>query len=196
MSIVTGTGDAGQTGLVGGTRVRKDDVRLGAYGTVDELNSAVSVALATAGVPAHIRDELERISHWLFDLGSDLATPGLGGVGLGRVGAGKAGGKSPLLADHRAEELTQWVHREEAALPPLREFVLPGGSAAAAALHLARTICRRAERCTVTLHATTGDGAAAIIFLNRLSDLLFMYARRANHAAGIADRTWKKNSSS
>ena len=180
MSIATGKGDDGSTGLIGGQRVPKDDPRLEAYGTVDELNAAIGMARATELSPA-IDRELGRISEWLFALGSDLATPH----------RGPDDKKVPLLPAGTALELEEWIHREEGELPPLRNFILPGGNAASAVFHLARTVCRRAERHVVSLHQATGEAAPAIVFLNRLSDLLFLYARRANHDAGISDVEWR-----
>lgn len=180
MSISTGRGDRGDTGLVDGSRVPKDDPRIETYGTVDELNSAIGVARALAS-GASFDGELAQISSRLFDLGSDLATPraGLGGAPALRLGADVV----PLLEG--------WIHREEAALPRLKNFILPGGTPLAAQLHVARTICRRAERLLVSHHRATGEGAAAIVFLNRLSDLLFLYARRANHDASVPDAEWR-----
>lgn len=180
MSIATGTGDRGDSGLIGGARVPKDHVRLEAYGTLDELNAAIGAALAQP-LPAETAGQLAQISHWLFDLGADLATPGAGS------------GKTPLrLAESRSATLTSWIHELEAELPPLRAFILPGGTAAAAALHLARTVCRRAERCVVTLlRETGGEGKVGLVFLNRLGDLLFLHARAANRAAGQGDVEWK-----
>lgn len=179
MSISTGRGDGGESGLVGGERVAKDDIRLEAYGTVDELNAALMAAHA-AGPPEGIAEELELASAWLFDLGSDLATPG----------CGIEEGLEPRLGRERIERLEEWIAREEEGLPPLRRFILPGGSPAAAALHHARTVCRRAERRVVTLRERTAEGDLALVFLNRLSDLLFLYARHANRAAGVADVEW------
>ncbi len=181
MSIATGTGDRGDSGLFGGGRVPKDDTRLEAYGTLDELNAAISGAIAR-GVPEPVSGQLERISHWLFDLGSDLASPGATGGDDEKTGRL---GETPITA------LTNWIHEHEAELPPLRAFILPGGTDAAAALHLARTICRRAERRVVTLLRATGEGKTGMVFLNRLGDLLFLHARVANRAAGRGDVEWR-----
>lgn len=180
MSISTGTGDRGESGLIGGSRVSKDDIRLQAYGTVDELNSMIGVA-RTLQPPEPLDQELADISSWLFCLGSDLATPGAGVSEDVKL-------YQPLAATKSLEE---WIHREEKDLPPLRRFILPGGSSLAAHLHLARTICRRAERHVVSLTRRGGEGVLAVVFLNRLGDLLFLYARRANLAAGIADIEWQ-----
>lgn len=176
MAINTGTGDGGESGLIGGQRVLKDDPRLEAYGTVDELNAAIGWLRTVA--PASLDAELQTISEWLFALGSDLATP-------------EAARRAIILPAEATLRLDAWIARDEAYLPPLRRFILPGGCPAAAACHLARTICRRAERHVVTLHRVCGEGRAAIVFLNRLSDLLFLYARRANHEAQVQDVEWR-----
>ncbi|MEM7262921.1 MAG: cob(I)yrinic acid a,c-diamide adenosyltransferase [Planctomycetota bacterium] len=181
MSIVTGTGDGGESGVLGGGRVPKDDARLEAYGTVDELGAAIGTARSTPGVPSAVDQELESIGHWLFDLGCDLATPGADDA------------KELRLPAARAPRLREWVEAYESTLPPLRNFVLPGGTPAAAALHWARTVCRRAERRVVTMRRETGEGTVAIVFLNRLSDLLFVHARAANHEAGVPDVEWRKD---
>ena len=190
MSIATGTGDGGDSGLLGGTRVPKDNSRLEAYGTLDELNAAIGVAIAHAP-PEAVSAQLSRIAHWLFDLGTDLATPGAG-LQSARSDGGSASEEIPLrIGDEPIAELTAWIHAFEAELPPLRAFILPGGTPAAAALHLARTICRRAERRVVTLLHDSGEGKKAMVFLNRLSDLLFLHARASNHAAGHGDVEWQ-----
>ncbi len=178
MSISTGKGDGGESGLIGGSRVPKDDIRLETYGTIDELNAVIGV-VRTAGPTAGVDTELERISGWLFSLGSDLATPG------------DDPERVHHLPDSVIAELDAWIHREEDSLPPLRRFILPGGARSAAHLHHARTVCRRAERHVVTLSRTSGEGKTGIVFLNRLSDLLFLYARRCNHEAGVADTEWE-----
>ena len=180
MSISTGTGDQGESGLFRGGRVPKDHVRLEAYGMVDELNAVLGVARA-AGLSAEIDAELAEVSAWLFDLGADLATPG----------AGQEGELALRLGQDRIDALDAWIHRDEAALPALKSFILPGGSPAAAALHLARTVCRHAERRVVTLKRETGEAALAVVFLNRLGDLLFLWARRANREAGVDDVEWR-----
>ena len=182
MSIATGTGDQGESGLLGGTRVPKDAARLEAYGTLDELNASIGVALAQKP-PAEVTRQLELISHWLFDLGTDFATPGAGLTD-----------DSPLRIEQpHVDTLTGWIHQFEEELPPLRAFILPGGTPAAATLHLARTICRRTERHVVTLARESGEGKAGMIFLNRLSDLLFLHARAANVEAGCGDVEWKSS---
>jgi len=180
MSIVTGTGDQGDSGVLGGGRLPKDDTRLEAYGTVDELGAAMGVARATPGIPDTVDRQLEQIGHWLFDLGCDLATPG------------DDNEKDLRLESGRSAQLEAWVHEFEAKLPALRNFVISGGSAASAALHLARTMCRRAERRVVSLCRATGEAKRGLIFLNRLSDLLFVHARAANQEAGRDDVEWRK----
>ncbi len=174
MRIYTRTGDRGDTGLSGGARARKADLRVEALGAVDEANAALGVARA------HTRDDealdpiLEALQHRLFDLGADLASPGA----LGRVGQA------------HIDTLEQTIDRLEGELEPLRAFILPGGTHAAAALHMARTLARRAERALVRLgDAGEAIDPAALMFLNRLSDLLFVAARHANRQAG--DVLWR-----
>ena len=176
--IYTRGGDAGATSLGDGTRVSKTDPRIEAYGTVDELNACLGLALAAPDLPDTLRAELARVQNELFDLGADLAVP---------------------LEDQRRERLrvTQaHVDGLEASLDavndelePLRSFVMPGGSEAAARLHLARTVCRRAERAVVALGAGAPVNPLALAYLNRLSDLLFVFARAAN--AGRDEPLWR-----
>ena len=181
MKIYTKTGDSGETGLFGGGRVRKDHPRTTAYGEVDELNSAVGLARATA--PAELFDDLlEGIQRDLFAIGGRLATPEPRKVA-------KAMAKA-VLPPERAESFERAMDQAEGELPPLRAFVLPGGTPKAAALHLARTVCRRAERSVVHLAHADEVPPEILIYLNRLSDLLFTLARLANHRAGVADVTW------
>jgi cob(I)alamin adenosyltransferase len=177
--IYTKTGDKGDTGLFGGGRVQKDDVRVEAYGAVDELNAALGLGRAL-GTPKDIDASLERIQSLLFELGGDLATP-----------PGKAN-RPAAIGDPDVRWLEQTIDAAEAELQPLKTFVLPGGSTAAGALHLARTVCRRAERRVVTLRTVEPDTTPlAVIFLNRLADLLFVLARLANHRAGQPDVPWR-----
>lgn len=182
MKIYTKTGDAGETGLFAGARVRKDDVRIEAYGTVDELNAALGVA-RSAGPPDAIAGCLERIQHELFSIGAELATPDSAQHGL-------------QWADTAAcDGLESLIDRFESGLPPLRQFILPAGAPAASALHLARAICRRAERRVVTLQASDPRvSPSVVIYLNRLGDLLFVLARAANILAGTDERPWIKPS--
>jgi cob(I)alamin adenosyltransferase len=180
--IYTRAGDAGKTSLGDGTRVPKSDLRIEAYGTVDELNSYLGVVLAV-GVPDEFRPWLERIQNELFDLGADLSVP-LGGQRE----------RLRLAADQvvRLEELCDLVN---ARLAPLKSFVLPGGTEAAAQIHVARTVCRRAERIVVALLAAEGEAVnpVTLAYLNRLSDLLFILARAAN--TGLAEPLWKPGKS-
>ncbi|HVH67834.1 MAG TPA: cob(I)yrinic acid a,c-diamide adenosyltransferase [Gemmatimonadales bacterium] len=183
MKIYTRTGDAGQTGLFGGGRVPKDHLRVEAYGQVDELNAAIGVALALEP-RTYARDILEQIQKDLFTIGAELATPDP--VKLEKALAGPRVGPAEVAA------LEQTIDRYETQVPPLKQFVLPGGAPKAAALHLARTVCRRAERAVVTFHRKhkTGGLSSVVPYLNRLSDLLFVLARVANHAAGVQEIPW------
>ena len=184
--IYTKTGDTGTTALGTGERRRKDDLRIETYGTVDEGNSAIGVArLATTSDPAlsNLDSMLARIQNDLFDLGADLCTPD----------TGKPLAYEPLrIIEAQVERLETDIDTLNAGLEPLRSFVLPGGSAAAAALHVARTVIRRAERLIVRLQATPEEnvGAAALKYVNRLSDFLFVAARYANHQ-GVGDVLWQ-----
>ncbi|MGB8327604.1 MAG: cob(I)yrinic acid a,c-diamide adenosyltransferase, partial [Steroidobacteraceae bacterium] len=166
--IYTRTGDDGTTGLGDGTRVVKDDARVEAYGTVDELNSSLGVLLAVAHVPPTIAAVLTEIQHDLFDLGGELCIPG-----------------HRVMTAERVTALERALDRFNDPLPPLKDFILPGGGPAAAACHLARTICRRAERRVWTLAARAAVNPEAAKYLNRLSDLLFVLARvLARHERG------------
>ncbi len=179
--IYTRTGDQGLTGLFGGGRVAKDDVRVEAYGAVDELNAVLGVAL-TALTDSTLADRLRRIQSDLFTLGAHLATP--------RADSGAAA-HLPPLPEERPPEMEQWIDEADDELPPLRAFILPGGSAGSAALHYARTVCRRAERRVVTLAGQQPVPASVIVYLNRLSDLLFACARLESHRSGSADQRWE-----
>jgi len=181
MTIYTKTGDSGQTGLFGGGRVPKDDPRVSAYGDVDELNSAIGVVRATQ--PVQLFDPLlESVQRDLFSLGGHLATPDPEKVARALEKADL--GEDRVLAFERA------MDEADGELPPLRAFVLPAGTPKAAALHLARTVCRRAERSVVHLSHTSEVPPLFITYLNRLSDLLFTLARLANHRDGAGDVTW------
>ena len=172
--ITTRTGDAGETGLGDGSRVAKDSPRIVALGDVDELNSCIGLLLAE-DLPAAVRDALTGVQHDLFDLGGEVCIPG-------RVGMSDA---------HitRLEALVEQFNRE---LPPLKEFILPGGSRAAGLAHMARTICRRAERALVALAAAEPVTEVSRIYLNRLSDLMFILGRVANRHAGLPDVLWQQ----
>ena len=181
MKIYTKTGDTGETALFGGGRVRKDHPRTSAYGDVDELNSAIGVVRATS--PVELFDALlDGIQRDLFAIGGRLATPEPEKVA-------KAIAKA-VLPPERVEAFERVMDDAEGELPPLRAFVLPGGTPKAAALHLARTVCRRAERSVVRLAREEDAPAEILVYLNRLSDLLFTLARLANHRAGAGDTTW------
>ncbi len=183
MKIYTRTGDSGETGLFGGGRVGKDHPRVDACGAVDELNAFIGQALlAVAGHRA--RAQLERIQHDLFALGSHLATP--------PEAQRQAGPQLPSLPESRPEEMEGWIDEAEAQLVPLTGFILPSGSAGGCALHVCRTVCRRAERSTVALAREDPRAAFALRYLNRLSDLLFVLARLENHDAGIQDTQWRQ----
>jgi cob(I)alamin adenosyltransferase len=179
MRIYTKTGDDGSTGLFGGERVQKDSPLVEAYGTVDELNSVLGVALAELE-PGPLRELLLELQDDLFCLGAELAC---------------APGKQGNLASRRIDaaeiaRLERAIDGHEEALKPLRNFILPGGSRASAALHLARTVCRRAERRLLSAQREASVRGALLIYLNRLADLLFVLAREANRIAGSEDVPW------
>ena len=193
--IYTRTGDAGETGLFGGQRVRKDDLRVEAYGATDELNAALGMAIAQGAEP-EIRSRLLEFQHDLFTLGGDLATP-IESPEENEADRTKGRVTIARLDAARTAALEGWIDRYTAELLPLTRFILPGGHPLAAYLHLARTICRRAERHCVTLAYAGGEPEAAVVinpeiirYLNRLSDLLFTLARLANHRLGVADIVW------
>ena len=171
--ITTRTGDAGQTGLGDGSRVSKDSRRVQALGDVDELNSAIGLVLAE-DVPPELRAALSQVQHDLFDLGGELSIPG-----------------HAMLAPAQVNFLDQRIESWNAELEPLKEFILPGGTRAAAAAHLARTVCRRAERSIIALSSDDSVSAVARQYLNRLSDLLFVAGRALNRHAGRTDVQWK-----
>lgn len=173
--IVTRTGDDGSTGLASGDRVSKSSTRVAAMGEIDELNSSLGVLLAEP-LPAGLRDALLGVQHDLFDLGGELSLPG----------------HTLVTAAHlaRIERLTSEANAD---LPPLREFVLPGGTRPAALAHVARTACRRAERTLVALAAEETLPPLPVQYLNRLSDLLFVLARTLNHAGGGNDVLWQQD---
>lgn len=180
MKIYTRTGDDGSTGLFGGARVAKSAPRVEAYGDVDELGAALGWALVHVERPA-TRALLPQIQSRLFDLGAELASAPGRELKLGSV---------PLIDDDSVGALEAAIDEAEAPLPALSSFVLAGGTAGAGALHLARTVCRRAERHVVQLAAEQDVRPALIRYLNRLSDLLFVLARAENHHAGVSDVPW------
>jgi cob(I)alamin adenosyltransferase len=181
MKIYTKTGDEGQTGLFGGPRVRKDDVRIEAYGTVDELNATIGVARCQSLPPA-IDQCLLRVQSELFSVGAELATPDPQKHGTALVG------------ERQIAALESAIDELEQTLPALRNFILPGGSPAAASLHVARGICRRTERRVVTLASQpqTAISPHIIRYLNRLGDYLFVAARSAGQQASVAEIPWEK----
>ena len=172
--IYTRTGDAGETGLGDGSRTGKDNPRIEAIGVIDELNSQLGVLLGHA-LPTDIREQLLTIQHWLFDLGGELSIPG-----------------HSLLDDTGTAKLEAWLDAMNAGLEPLREFILPGGCASAAHSHLARALCRRAERRLVSLQREQTVRPQVLGFVNRLSDYLFVLARHLNRQAGQADILWRR----
>ena len=183
VKIYTRTGDSGETGLYGGERVAKDDPRVEAYGTVDEANAVLGMARAVLPRDPDLDAALGRLQHLFFDLGADLATP---------LDA-SAGTRIRRMALTDVESLEREIDRWDESLPPLRQFILPGGSPAAATLHHARTVVRRAERNTaglLRLHPERSN-AATLTVLNRIGDLLFVLARAANARAGADDVPWQ-----
>lgn len=174
--IYTRTGDDGTTGLGDGSRVAKDSLRVDAYGTVDEANSAIGMVLASASVPDGIRDTLTEVQHDLFELGGELCIPGHSAV-----------------TDAYVSRLETELDALNQDLPALKEFILPGGGQAAAACHLARTIVRRAERVTTTLAGTESVRPEVLKYLNRLSDLLFVVARALARAESGQEVLWNRD---
>ncbi|MBI4063196.1 MAG: cob(I)yrinic acid a,c-diamide adenosyltransferase [Elusimicrobia bacterium] len=177
--IYTRTGDDGTTGLGSGQRVPKDSLRIEAYGTVDELNSHIGCALAVS-VDQELAKNLSRIQNELFHLGSDLCI----------LEQDKARLKAPVIEERHVLDLERLMDRLTAQLGPLKNFILPGGSAAAAHLHVARTVARRAERILVALGRKEKVGPFAVQYLNRLSDALFVMARYENQCRGVKDIYW------
>ncbi len=171
--IYTRTGDDGTTGLGDGSRTPKDSLRVAAYGTVDELNSTIGMVLAQE-IPAAIREALTQIQHDLFDLGGELCIPGMA-----------------MVHDADVERLENTLDGFNADLPALKDFILPGGGMAAACCHLARTVCRRAEREVISLSRESDVRGEAIRYLNRLSDLLFVIARVLARASGHGEVLWQ-----
>lgn len=174
MTIVTKTGDKGTTGLFGGQRVSKDDPRIHAYGDVDELNAVLGVIIAQPNLHEDMKRQLLRIQNILFRMGADLATP-----------MENNAAKVPRMEQEHIAEIEGWIAVLEQELPPLQSFILPGGTEAASFLHLARTITRRSERWTVSLAAKEEIGPHVVIYLNRLSDYLFLLAEKANKDVGM-----------
>jgi cob(I)alamin adenosyltransferase len=180
MKIYTRTGDDGTTGLLGGVRLGKDDLRISAYGTVDELNALLGVCRA-GELPTSVEAVIDALQHEMFMLGSELSSP-----------AGPPRG-TDVVGDVEIARLEATIDEFESSLEPLREFILPGGSPAAAAIHVARCVCRRAEREMVALSRSSAVRPLALVYINRVSDLLFVLARAANAAVGMPDVPWKKS---
>lgn len=181
MKIYTGTGDEGTTGLYGGGRVSKHHPRIEAYGTVDELNASIGLAVASESdrrTWGDISDVLLRVQKELFEMGADLATPL------------DSRAEVPRISEALIRQLEEDIDSFQSTLEPLESFVLPGGSTAASALHIARTICRRAERRVVALADAEDVNSLTAVYLNRLADLLFVLARAANRASGVSDVKW------
>lgn len=176
MSVTTRTGDGGYSRLLTGERVSKGDLRLEAYGTIDELNAILGVAISLlpqgGTAPSRLRKQLHEVQRLLFTVGSDLATPGDSKVNIKRV------------SSDEVRVIDGWIEELESALPELKRFILPSGSKLGSLLHQARTVCRRAERCTVRLSEEEKINEQIQIFLNRLSDYLFLAARKANREGG------------
>jgi len=175
--IYTRTGDQGTTGLGNGQRIAKSHRRVEAMGTVDELNSVIGLLLCEE-ISGHIRDILQFVQHRLFDIGGELSIPG-----------------HTMITEQNIEQLEVWIDEMNDPLPPLKEFILPGGSKAAAVSHLARTVCRRAERSVIQL-AEEQEGQVQthrIAYLNRLSDLLFVLSRQLNREQNVTDIFWQRS---
>lgn len=177
MKLYTKGGDDGTTGLFGGVRVPKTDLRVVAYGCVDELNAALAMVI-TACDSRDTCDLLQDIQHELFVLGAELATP-------------KREAATAAVTQEHVDKLERLIDEADAACPPLTQFIVPGGTAAASGLHFARTVCRRAERATTELAAREPISQLPLIYLNRLSDLLFALARLSNQQAGVSDIPWR-----
>jgi cob(I)alamin adenosyltransferase len=180
MKIYTRTGDDGTTGLFGGQRTRKSDPRIDCYGTIDELSASLGLAASVA--PPNIARQIHTIQNELFTIGSHLATPE----------ATPASRHLPALEDSSIARLEMEIDAAESELLPLKQFILPGGCELACRLHLARTICRRAERVIVDFSMDRPVPSLIVMYLNRLSDHLFTHARLANHRQGVADVPWIK----
>lgn len=185
MKIYTRTGDRGETGLFGGQRVGKDHARVESYGEVDELNAVLGLAVTQLRVDGQeeLAQRLQRIQADLFSLGANLATPA-------PEDGGRESAYIPAIPAERIPEMERWIDAAEEELEPLRSFILPGGGEAAARLHLGRTVCRRAERRVIHLAREAHVAEEAIVYLNRLSDLLFTLARLASHRSGVGDVLW------
>jgi cob(I)alamin adenosyltransferase len=173
--IYTRTGDKGTTGLSDGSRVAKDHTRIAAIGDIDELNSVIGIVLAQEGLDSNIHDTLTYIQHSLFNLGGELSLPG-----------------HPLISQQHVTQLENQLDALNNNLEPLKDFILPGGTPTAAYVHLARTVCRRAERSLISLHGKEPVSEFVLQYLNRLSDFLFVLARHVNKQSGHYDILWQQ----
>jgi cob(I)alamin adenosyltransferase len=178
MKIYTKKGDAGETGLFGNVRVPKDDHRIRTYGTVDELNATLGLALSEPGVPTDISTRIRRLQGELFQLGAELATPRSKSV------------PTALIEESHVLEMEKEIDEMESRMPALQTFILPGGIRLSSLLHLSRTVSRRAERQLAGLHRAEPCRPVVLQYVNRLSDYLFVTARYANHLANIPDVPW------
>jgi cob(I)alamin adenosyltransferase len=179
MKIYTRTGDDGTTGLIGGSRTAKDDLQIDTYGTIDEVNA--SLGLARSGGPVWLDPLIEPIQNELFVIGSHLALAD---------GQSPDDWKLPRIVPASIERLERQIDLAQSELPPLKNFILPAGTETASRLHLARTVCRRAERLIVTFARSRSLDPVMLEYLNRLSDWLFVHARLANHRSGVSDTIW------
>ncbi len=179
MKIYTKTGDTGETSLSGGVRVAKDDLRIRTYGTLDELNAVIGLVKAESNLPAACRDRFTRIQYELFQLGAELATPR--GMKV----------SSALIESSHVLVLESEIDEMELSLKPLKNFILPGGSRAAALVHFARTVSRRAERELITLSRAEPARGVVLEYINRMSDYFFVFARFLNHLEQVEDILWK-----
>lgn len=182
-NLYTGTGDDGMTSLVGGERISKTSLRLETYGTIDEVSSLIGVVAASPECPAALADKLKEIQNTLFDIGSYLATPVIEGETL----------PCNYIGPASIRQLEEWIDRLDEETPRIKAFVLPGGSLAASQCHVARTVCRRAERLIVALSQREYVDPAVIKWINRLSDFLFIAARNINFIVGVPEITWHKS---
>lgn len=182
-NLYTRTGDAGQTSLIGGVRISKSHARLEAYGTLDEFSATIGSVLATPECIGEVRQHLLSIQNMLFNLGCYLATP-----------ADEDGAPTTVngLTEDHILQLEGWIDSLDAEVPPVRAFILPGGTDASARSHVARTVCRRAERRILTLAADEYVDPNLLSYINRLSDYLFVLARWFNFKAGVEEITWRK----
>ncbi len=181
MDLYTKMGDQGDTSLIDGSRVGKDDIRVAAYGAVDELNS--NLGWCRAACEGQMAQSILKIQEHIFGLCSELATP---------PGSSSKWQYTPIGSEH-CQQLESWIDEAQGAVEPLNRFILPGGTEAACRLHIARSCCRRAERSVVALHHISPVRPELLIYLNRLSDLLYAWARLVNHRSGCPEIVWRSN---